>query len=99
VARYSEPVIRGLLVALSRLEKPLCAHWLSEIDLSTTPLAEIINPFEFCGNRFIVLSIVGMDYTVEISARFGTAGDGGQFVFTRHGEAFVLKEKLGYWIY
>jgi hypothetical protein len=29
IARYSEPVIRGLLMALSRLERPLCAHWLS----------------------------------------------------------------------
>jgi hypothetical protein len=98
VARYSEPVIRGLLVALSRLEKPLCAHWLSEIDLSTTPLAEIINPFEICGRRFIILSVVGLDYTVKISSGFGTAGDGGQFVFTRDGEAFMLKDELSYWI-
>ena len=79
-------------------QRPLCAHWLSEIDLSTTPLAEIINPFEICGRRFIILSVVGLDYTVKISSGFGTAGDGGQFVFTRDGEAFMLKDELSYWI-
>jgi len=94
IAQYSEPVIRGLLLALSRLERPLCAHWLSEIDLLSTPLTEIIQPFEVGGRNFKVLSADASDYAVQISAGYGNAGDGGRFVIHRDGDAFTVAHTL-----
>ncbi len=98
VRRFSEPVVRGLLTTLSRLDRPLCAHWLSELDLTATPLEEIICPFDLGGRRFRIASLEGDEYTVEISAGYGTAGDGGRFLVGRAGNDFVIKEHLEQWI-
>jgi hypothetical protein len=99
VRRFSEPVVRGLLTALSRLDRPHCAHWLSEMDLAATPIAEIICPFELCGRRFRIASVEGDEYTVEISAGYGLAGDGGRFLIKRGCDGFVIKESLEFWRY
>jgi hypothetical protein len=98
VRRYSEPVIRGLLVALSSLKRPLCAQDLSEIDLATTPLEEIIQPFQIYGRRFKVLSVEDEAYTVEISAGYRTAGGGGRFLIARSDEEFVITKHLEWWM-
>jgi hypothetical protein len=90
IAKYSEPVIRGILIALSRLERPRCAHWLSEMDLLSTPLTEIIEPFEVGGLEFKVSSADASDYEVQISAGYGRAGDGGRFLIHRDGDTFTV---------
>ncbi|MDR3622018.1 MAG: hypothetical protein P4L85_21895 [Paludisphaera borealis] len=87
---FTEPGLRGLLVALSRLEEPRCAHWLSEFDLATTPLDEMINPYDFCGRHLEVESAEPPFYTVAISMGFGNAGDGGCFRVKRDGDAFTV---------
>lgn len=99
VDRFSEPVIRGLLRALSHLDRPLCAHWLADVDLAATPLEEIIKPFELFGRCFRILSVNGDRYTVEISRGYDTVGDGGRFVLCRDGDDFVIDESLEEWIY
>lgn len=99
VRRFSEPVVRGLLAALGRLDHPLAAHWLSETDLAVTPLTEIICPFDLGGRRFRIISVEGNQYTVEIEAGYGTAGDGGRFVIERNGDGFAIKESLTEWHY
>ena len=98
VRRYTEPVIRGLLTALSRLKTPLCAQMLAALDLTSYPLAEIIQPFEYGGRRFDILSVNGAEYTVEISISLETEGDGGQFVITRNGDSYAVKQCLEVWI-
>lgn len=95
VSKYSEPVIRGILKCLSTLERPLCAHWLSEIDLKLTPLAEIITPFELGGLHFRVVNCDGTKYTVNISSSLGRAGDGGSFIISREGSRYTIHEILG----
>jgi hypothetical protein len=98
VRKHSEPVIRGLLMALSRLEEPQCAHWLSEVDLASKPLTEIIDPFEFGGLRFAVRARDTSNYEVEIAMSFGNCGDGGRFLVVRDADTFVVKEALRSWI-
>jgi hypothetical protein len=93
VKRFGEPVIRGLLIALSRLDRPLCAQWLSEMDLAAAPLALIIRHYDLMGPRFRILSIDGDDYVVDISGGFGTAGDGGVFLIGRDFESDGFKVK------
>jgi hypothetical protein len=93
VRRHSEPVIRGLLAALSRLDRPLCASVLAEEDLDTADLVEIINPFSYMGRVLRILDIQDHDYTVEISRGHGTVGGGGQFVVTGHDGVYVVKER------
>jgi len=94
VRKYSEPVIRGILMCLSELKRPLCAYWLSEIDLKTTPLAEIITPFELCGLHFGVVNSDGTKYTVKISSGYGNAGDGGRFIISREGSCYTIHDTL-----
>ena len=94
IRRYSEPVIRGLLDALSHSKWPTCAEALAEIDLFSTPLAEIIQPFELGGRHFRVESVAGDDYVVSISAAYGLAGSGGSFVLTRKADTFVITREL-----
>ncbi len=99
VARYSEPVIRGLLVALSRVDELICTQCLSEMDLAAAPLWEIIQPFELGGYTFRIESVQDTDYVVDIAAGSGTEGDGGRFLIARHGETFTVKEILGQVVY
>lgn len=94
VRKHSEPVIRGILECLSRLERPLCAHWLSETDLKLTPLAEIITPFELCGLHFRVVNSDGTKYTVDISSGYGKSGDGGSFIVLREGSCYTIHDTL-----
>jgi hypothetical protein len=54
------------------------------------PLTKIIRPFELGGLCFEMTSIKGGDHTVEISAGFGTAGDGGRFVVSREDDCFSV---------
>jgi hypothetical protein len=91
---FSEPGLRGLLVALSRLEEPLCARWLSEFDLAATPLGEMINPYDFCGRHLAVESAKPPFYTVEISMGYGTAGDSGRIRVKRDGDAFIVLDGI-----
>lgn len=98
VDRFSEPVIRGLLTALSHLDRPLCAHHLSELDLVGLPLEEIIRPFEIFGLQFRITSLDNDVYTVEISIGYDTVGDGGRFLIERDGDRFVIKESMEQWI-
>jgi len=98
VKLYSEPVIRGLLTALSRLERPLCAHWLAKKDLVATPLGDFINPFEILGRQFRIISVDGDRYTVEISMGYDMVGDGGRFILVRNGDIFVIEQFLEQWI-
>jgi len=94
VSKYSEPVIRGILECLSGLERPLCAHWLSEIDLKATPLAKIITPFELGGLHFKVTHHDDAKYTIEISSGYRRAGDGGSFTILRADSSYTILETL-----
>lgn len=96
--RHSEPVVRGLLLTLSRLERPLCAHWLSRYDLQTVDLSEVVRHFDIRGTSFRIISVEGGDYTVAISAGYGNAGDGGKFVISHRDGEFVLKKELEFWL-
>lgn len=99
VRRFSEPIVRGLLSALSTLESPYCAHWLSGLDLKATPLAEIIQPHEPFGFDLRVVSVKDGDYTVNISMGGELAGDAGTFVITHLDGKFFIKEEVMHCIY
>jgi hypothetical protein len=94
VAKYSEPVIRSLLAALSGVKDLLCTQFLAEMDLAGAPLWEIIQPFELGGIRFHIVAVQMNSYTVEIGAGFGTAGDGGKFVIAPEGNRYAVKQTL-----
>lgn len=94
VRRFSEPVVRGLLSALSTLDHPYCVHWLSEIDLEKTPLTEIIQPHKPFGFDLRIDSVKDGDYTVRASMGGELAGDAGTFVITQLDGNFVIKEVL-----
>jgi len=99
VRALTDPGLRGLLAALSRLEYPLCAHWLSEYDLETTPLGEMINPYDFCGRHLTIESAKPPFYMVGISMGFGNAGDGAQMRVKRVGDVFTVIDQLENWVY
>lgn len=99
VRRFSEPVVRGLLSALSTLERPYCAHWLSSLDLEETPLAEIIQPHEPFGFGLRITSVKEGDYKVHASMGGELAGDAGTFVITHLDGKFFIKEELIQCIY
>ena len=63
-----------------RYQQNLTAAGVAEMDLAATPLAEVICPFDLGGRRFRIVSVERDEYTVEISAGYGTAGDGGRFL-------------------
>jgi hypothetical protein len=94
VSRYTEPVLRGILIALSRLKDPRCAQYIAEHDLATVDLADVIQPFEIYGLNFEVLAVDGDAYTVEIFAGYETTGSGGQFLLTRRGDHFEITDTL-----
>lgn len=99
VRRFSEPVVRDLLSALSTLDHPYCAHWLSGLDLKATPLAEIIQPHEPFGFDLRVVSLKDGDYTVHVSMGGELAGDAGTFVITHLDGKFFIKEEVMVCIY
>lgn len=101
IQEFTEPGLRGLLTALSRLEEPLCARWLSEYDLATTPLGGMIHPYKFCGRSLTVESAEPPYYTVAISMGFGDAGDGAEIRVRRDGDTFTVVdgEGLTSWVY
>lgn len=92
LTRVSEPELRGILIALSRLKYPLCARWLAEEDLITTPLDEIIQPYNFMGLNFNIEAAEASSYIVSIGSGWGTAGDGGKFRVKRDGDRFRVDE-------
>jgi len=92
LTQVSESELRGILAALSRLEWPLCARWLSEVDLATTPLDKILKPYEFMGLNFDFESVEAPFYVVSIGAAWGTVGDGGTFRVRRDGDQFRVDE-------
>lgn len=100
LTRVSEPELRGILAALSQLERPLCAHWLSRINLAATPLDQIIRPYDFMGLGFTVEAVEASAYIVSIGTAWGTIGDGGKFRVKRNGDQFRVDEDFesGHWI-
>jgi hypothetical protein len=98
-SRYTEPVIRSLLVALSRLDCPQSARDLAEFDLMTVDLSDVVQPYELFGIHFEVTEVQGGEFTVEVSRGYNTAGDGGRLVLERCGEEFRLVRVLEIWLY
>ncbi len=98
IRSHTEPVVRAILVALSRLDHPTAAELLRDHDLMNAPLWEIVAPFELGGHVLKIISVNGVSYTVEISAGFGCAGDGARLVLEQFGKHFLVMETLYYWL-
>jgi hypothetical protein len=94
VRRCSEPVVRGILVALGRLNQPSSVRWLSEIDLATTTLDEVVRPFDLGGRRLKIGSRKDGGFTVDIFMGDDAAGDGGGFLVERRGDEFIFAKGL-----
>jgi hypothetical protein len=103
IQEHSEDVIRGLLIALRHVEPrhlpfrslPICMSDLAEIDLATTPLHEIIQPFRILGTNFEILGVDEPRYRVKIFAGYGNAGGGGEFLIVRTGDVLRVEECIG----
>ncbi len=99
VRAHGETTIRGILKALSTLKSPTCAEDLTEYDLDSTALAEIIQPFELGGRTFRIAAVSGVQCTVEIGRAYEKAGSGGTFLLERVDfGSFRIADTLTQWV-
>ncbi len=97
--RHSEPVVRGLLKALSTLDDPMCCANLREHDLDADPLEEIICPFELMGKSVSISKVSDTQFLVDIGQAYDTCGSGGEFLLERNSDgSFRVAEVRGGWI-
>src|SRR5207249_3801273 len=95
VATHTEPVVRGILKALAKLPSPQCAANLSERDLDSVALDEIIRPHEHFGLNLSIETVGGEEFTVKMGEFWNKCGSGGGFILERSDDgSFRVKEVL-----
>lgn len=97
VAAYGEPTVRGILIALSRLDSPLCAALLRKHDLQRDDLVDVLQPASDLETTLRISPAGGSCYTVEVGAGRDLAGDGGTFIVTHTQEGFRVTDTLSEW--
>lgn len=99
VREHSEATIRGLLMALAQHGIPGCCKFLRRHALETTPLDQVIRPFEILGLHFHVEALLGNQYEVKMREADGLMGSGGTIILERlKDHSFRVMEVIEEWI-
>jgi hypothetical protein len=83
IRKHSEPAIRGMLKALSKLKDPMCCSSLRKHKLDSAPLHSIIRFFELLGLHFRAGTRPDQRFTINISESYGTIGSGGEYILEK----------------
>lgn len=99
IRKHSEQTVRALLQALSTLKEPMCCENLSNHDLITVPLDEVIRPYEPLGRDFSIKPISDTQVMVEMGESYDNVGSGGKFLLERvTPDSYRVVEVLEVWI-
>ena len=99
VGSHSEPLIRAILVALSRVDDFISAGSLAGVDLRSVPLEEVVRPYDIPWFYFeAIREREDGSVRADVSHGISLAAKGETFVFTREEQGLKLVERRSRWI-